>query len=342
MSAPLVLFVTEGGAEVGLGHVTRCLAIARAAAAEGARAAFLTTPDPRLTALLDGIPATVLSRQWPDDPTAAIATAGELAPDAIVVDSYKATADFLAALRRVAPPVVAVDDVADRALPVDVVVNGGVAAESLAYRRDGDAIFLLGARYALLDPAYADLPERPVPAAVTRVLITLGGGRNTASLAAAVGAADAVLTEATLDVVPGPFAGSGDVDAIRRAATRNRLTLHADRLGLRDLILGADVAVCGAGMTLYELSAAGTPAVTVCMAENQRPNAEAFARAGVAPMAGWGGDPGLGAAIAAALESLVAERDVRAEAAVRARRLVDGRGAIRVARHALEPARARR
>ena len=102
MSAPLVFFVTEGGAEVGLGHVTRCLAIARAAAAEGARAAFLTTPDPRLAALLDGIAATVLSRHWPTDPAAAIATAGEFAPDAIVVDSYKATADFLAALSRVA------------------------------------------------------------------------------------------------------------------------------------------------------------------------------------------------------------------------------------------------
>jgi spore coat polysaccharide biosynthesis predicted glycosyltransferase SpsG len=91
-------------------------------------------------------------------------------------------------------------------------------------------------------------------------------------------------------------------------------------------------------MTLYELAAAGTPAVTVCMADNQRPNAEGFARAGAAPAAGRAGEPGLAGAIEAALRRLAADPAARAEVAARARALVDGRGAIRVARRILRPA----
>ena len=333
-----VAFVTEGGAGVGLGHVSRCLAVARAALGEGARASFLVTPEPRIAALLAGVAAAVVEQSWPTDPAGALDALRALRPDAIVVDSYKAPPDFLAALRSVASPVVAVDDTAERPLPVDVVVNGGVGAAALAYRPAAGTVLLLGPRYALLDPCYADGPERRVSDRITRILVSLGGGLGGDDVAAAVRAADAVLEDGAVDVAAGPFsAGAGRLDAVARES-RNRVAIHRDRFGLRDLMLAADLAVSGAGMTLYELAATGTPAVTVCMADNQRPNAEAFARARAAPAAGRAGEPGLGGAIAAALRRLAADPAARAEVAARARALVDGRGAIRVARRILSPA----
>ncbi len=340
-AAAHVAFVTEGGADVGLGHVSRCMALARALLAEGARTSFLVAPEPRVAALLAGLPVAVVERPWPVDPAGALDALRALAPDAIVTDSYKASPDFLSALRTVASPVVAVDDIADRPLPVDVVVNGGVAAESLPYRRTLDTIFLLGPRFALLDPLYAEAPGRRAGSGVSRILVTLGGGLS-ADLPAAVAAADAVLDGGAVDVAAGPFSAEAhQLDAIARAA-RNRVVIHRDRLGLRELMLGADLAVTGAGMTLYELCAVGTPAVAVCMADNQRPNAEAFARAGAALAAGRAGEAGLGAAIEAALRRLIADPLARSQMAMRARRLVDGRGAIRVAGQILRPAVARR
>lgn len=337
MSGAHVVFVTEGGPDVGLGHVSRCLAIARAARAEGARVSFLVPPEPRVSALLRGIPAEVTAYAWPADAEGALEALRGLGPDAIVVDSYKATPALLGALRALASPVVAVDDTAERALPVDVVVNGSIAAESLPYARTAETTLLLGSRYAPLDPDYADLPERCPADRLGRVLVTLGGGLNTADVAAAVRAADAVLIDGVVEVAAWPFAaGTGALNDAARAA-RNRVVIHRDRFGLRDLMLAADLAVCGAGMTLYELAATGTPAITVCMADNQRPNADAFARAGAAPTAGRAGDPWLGAAVEAALRQL-APASVRAEVAARAHRLVDGRGAVRVAKWILAPA----
>src|SRR5262245_32045188 len=102
-----VAFITEGGGDVGLGHVSRCMALARALLAEGARASFLVAPEPRVAALLSGLPAAVVERPWPVDPSGALDALRALGPDAIVADSYKASPDFLSALRAVASPVVA-------------------------------------------------------------------------------------------------------------------------------------------------------------------------------------------------------------------------------------------
>ncbi len=188
------------------------------------------------------------------------------------------------------------------------------------------------------------MPDRPIGRTqdrLARVLVSLGGGLTTPDVLAVVRAADAVLVDGTVDVAAGSFAaGARELDALAHAA-RNRVVIHRDRFGLRELMLAADLAVCGAGMTLYELAATGTPAITVCMADNQRPNADAFARVGAAPTAGQAGDAGLEAAVEATLRTLVAPR-ARAEIAARARGLVDGRGAERVARWILEPAPLRR
>jgi spore coat polysaccharide biosynthesis predicted glycosyltransferase SpsG len=90
------------------------------------------------------------------------------------------------------------------------------------------------------------------------------------------------------------------------------------------------------------LAATATPAVVVCMADNQQPNAAAFERAGAALAAGDAGDAGLEAAVEAALRRLAGDAGARLEVATRARALVDGRGAARVAARLLSPTAARR
>src|SRR6266508_3298897 len=97
-----IAFVTEGGPDVGLGHLSRCVALARAAAADGARASFLVCEDAQVASLLRHVHAEVLRVPWQVDPARALRTLSGLAPDAIVVDSYAASSDFLASLRRVA------------------------------------------------------------------------------------------------------------------------------------------------------------------------------------------------------------------------------------------------
>jgi len=325
-----IVFLPGAGPEAGLGHVMRCLALARAAAAEGGRPSFVVS-DARATALLRAAGFEVVPAPWPADPAATRATLVALAPETIVVDSYDATADFLGALRTATAQVIAVDDLAHRALPVDVVVNGGLGAERLPYRPAVETLLLLGPRYALLDAAFEAPPTRTPAARIHRVLICLGGGRHLATTLDAMAGVEAALPGCAVDVIAGAFAA--DADELDSKAG-SRVTVHRDHLGLRDLMLGADVAVSGAGVTVHELSATGTPAVVIQMAGNQAPNAEAAERQGVALVAGAVDQPGLRRRLEDALRTLARDPALRSAMAERGRRLVDGQGARRVI-HAL-------
>lgn len=340
MPAARVAFVTEAGPEVGWGHLARCLALARAGAAIGARAFFVVEAGADALARLRAAGADAVGAPWRRTPARALETIRARGADVAVVDSYGAGAEVLAAIRSAAGRLVVVDDTADRPLTADVVVNGGLGAESLPYPRAAGTRLLLGPRYALLGPDFAASPDRPPRDRVVRVLVTLGGGTPGDAVLAAVEAVDRTLEDCAVDVAVGARGEPGRLERLARAA-RNAVTVHAVRPGLRDLMLAADLAVTGGGVTLLELAACATPAVVVRMADNQRPNVEAGVRGGVALPAGAAGDPDLGPRIEAALRRLVPDAGRRRAMGARARALVDGRGASRVVEALAEAAVAR-
>lgn len=333
---PHLALLPDSGPDVGLGHVSRCVALGTAAAALGARVSLLVAEDVRAAALVNAAGLETLAMAGGVNGAEAIERARQAEPDVVVVDSYRASPELFVALRTAAAEVVAVDDLADRPLPVDVVVNGGAAAETLPYRRLAGTRFLLGPPYALLDPRYAEAPRPRAADRVKRVLVSLGGGRHEAHLRLALAALEDVLDEGVdVDVAVGR---GTDVRLLAPArASRLRVTIHADAPGLRELIEAADLTVSGAGMTLYELCATATPTVMLCMADNQRPNFDAFERAGAALGAGAAGDAGLFASLRVAVGRFAADRALRAALGARGRALVDGQGAQRVARAITEP-----
>jgi len=330
VTASRIAFVTDGGPEIGLGHLGRCAALCRAAVAQGARVSFLLPEPARAKPFLRGVDVEILRSLWPIDPAGARAMLTTMRPNSIVVDSYAASPDFLDVLRDVAP-LVAVDDMADRPLPVDVVVNGGAGAETLPYDRRPGTTYLLGPRYALLDPVFAVTPSRTVTKRVRRVLVCLGGSRQTDVALTTMAAVDRALSGCVVDVAVGASGTTGwELDGAAREM-RNLTVIHRDRFGLRELMLRADVAVSGSGVTLLELAATSTPMVAVALADNQRPNFEAFTKADVALGAGIAGDQDLGDAIETAVKRLAEDSALRAAMGARGRALVDGGGACRVA-----------
>src|SRR5437899_332323 len=123
-------------------------------------------------------------------------------------------------------------------------------------------------------------------------------------LAPVVTAVRSALPSATIDLALGPLS---DDDA----GAQEAVTLHRGLRSLRGLMLQSDMAVTGGGMTVYECLAAGTPAIGVCLADNQRPNIDALSRAGLIVSA----EPSLEAAV----------RRLAPDSAVRRR--MSGRGA---------------
>ena len=310
MSAPLrAAFLAEAGPGVGLGHLRRCQALAAALGSRGAAVRFLVAG-----AAGGGTDAARLD--WTRDPALAVEALAAWRPHVAVVDSYGASPELFERVAALAPYAVAVDDLADRPLPVHLVVNGAWHATRLAYRARPDTVFLLGPEYALLAPAFVGAPRRSVRDDVRRVLVTLGGDPPADALAAVLHGVRRAAPAARIDVALGPFAPVPD-------ATGEGVRVCRGLDSLRPLMLEADLAVTGGGVTLYECLATGVPVIGVCLADNQRPNIDELGRAGLI----LSGEPSLEQAVG----RLADDPALRRSMSVRGRCDVDGRGAARVA-----------
>ncbi len=331
-----MLFRVDAGPGIGLGHLSRCLALATALDCLGVVPVFLTDGHRdvlrRVTAhgfeaeALDGVE---LGSEG--DLRLTLARAARHGCTAVVVDSYSAGEDYLESLATAGGLVVAIDDFAGHRFPCHLVVNGGAYAEHLDYEasRDG-ARFLLGPRYALLRHEFWDVPVRPAPGAVRNVLVTLGGGDPLNLLPRFLVLVDELPGDFAMTAVVGPFYESEEVEQAARVARRPvRLVRAPDTM--RDLMLEADLAVSAAGQTLYELAATGTPAVAMQAFENQAGNLLALAERGCVLVAGRAEDPGVLLAVREMVTALVGDREARAAMSAAGRRLVDGQGAKRVA-----------
>jgi UDP-2,4-diacetamido-2,4,6-trideoxy-beta-L-altropyranose hydrolase len=329
-----IAFRTTASKQIGFGHLRRCLTLAgelRRAGGAASSISFWIDSDPAAVAVAAaaGFDAHLISGSEPDA-TAARLEAGDVA--ALVVDSYAVAPASFSAWRRRVGALVAVDDLADRDLDVDMVVNGSPYAAQLRYRTAAGAQLLLGPRYALLRPHFRDLPAHHAAASVARVLVTLGGADPQSSTPAVVEAVQRALPEAALDVVVGPLFGPmPDLDR-QAAGDRARLRIHRDLDDLSALMSSVELAVSGGGQTLYELAATGVPTVALCLADNQEPNIAALA--GVSLLSA--GRLAESAAdrfrsVEEGCRQLAADPALRERMSDAGRSLIDGRGAARVA-----------
>ncbi len=317
----MVALRADAGAAVGLGHARRCLALAAAIAPWG-DCHLLLRGEPAAAARA-GVPMVAVGPGWSET----LGAARSLGASALVVDSYAVGAADLTAARAAGLVVVVIDDSGRFPIPADVVVNpaSGPTAPAMA---DGTA-YLLGPRFALLAPEFAQAAPRPGRADVGRILVALGGTARASLIGTVVRAVHEARPGAALDVVVGPVGDGRDLVAAAVDGI-DGVTLRPSPATLLPLMEAADLAVTAGGVTLLELAAAGVPAVAVSLAPNQDGNLEGFTARGAVLWAGRLGDGALADRIGAAVRGLgdPARRRAIAEAA---RALVDGAGAARVA-----------
>ena len=297
----------------------RCLALA-AAVSPWARARFFLHGSEPVAALVRkaGIECVLVG------PTAAdLARAlHDLDAHALVIDAYSVDPTAVSAVAY--RPLVVVDDSGRFPVAGDVVVN---AALGLRAPDASAARYLLGPAFALLDPTFAQSPHRSWNATLGRVLLTLGGATSAPATAALAAAVRAAVPGVMLEVVVGPVGDSADAveSALGGAAG---VVVHRAPVDLRPLMLASDLAVSGGGVTLLELAATATPTVAVAVAANQDANLRGLQRIDAIHHAGRLDEAD---AVRAAVAALAAEPARRRALGERARQVVDGGGAARVA-----------
>lgn len=316
-----ILFVCAAGPSIGGGHVMRSLTLARALERAGATCPFRASPE--VGAVLDAFA--------PDMARAAEDTGF----DAVVFDHYGLSADDHRALAK-GRPTLALDDLADRPLAADLVLDSGPARKAQDYAGliPGHAQLLLGPSYAPVRPAFAALREtalarRAQHPPVRRILVSLGLTDVGGITARMVGLLRPLIGEAVLDVVVG--GGAPSLPALRALAQRDpRLTLHVDAQDMPRLTLETDLAVGAGGSTTWERCVLALPTLALVLADNQVAAAEALAKAGVAPCLDVSA-PNFEADFTREVADLLANAERRAALSAASAGVCDGLGAERVA-----------
>lgn len=340
------LIRTHASSAVGLGHLRRCLSLASALRARGGEVLFgLNTSDVDASAIVASEGFGARSLALPDGATAAtdaqafVDNFADLLADGrpvdwVLVDHYGLDASWHSIVAdRMACRMAAIDDLADRPLSVDLLIDhnfvpppGHLPRYAPRMRREPLA-WLCGPRFALLGPAYPKRPPFTVAAEVRSIGIFLGGTDPAALSATALQACRQVARfEGPIEVVS--TSANPGLAALRQVVAQDaHACLSIDLPDLADFFARHDLQIGAGGGATWERCCIGVPTLTLCVASNQKAVIPGLQALGALVSTTDNSASGIGLALRALIDSPAQRQALSAGGQA----LVDGRGAERVA-----------
>lgn len=307
-----VVFRVDSSADIGTGHIVRCLTLADALRQSGYECQFVCRDHrggSKGLVARHGYPVALLPPadsdftipghagwlgvDWTQDANETSQLLSEIAPDWLIVDHYALDARWERTLRPYCRHLMVVDDLADRPHDCDLLLDQNLGRSVVDYAdfvRPG-ADILAGPQYALLRPEFersrSQSLSRRQSCSFDSLLVSMGGIDKDN------------FTEQVLDVIdrcslPPEF--HVRVIVGEHSPWRNRIQDRANQMRYRTdvlvnvsdmahLMADSDLAIGGAGTTAWERCCLGLPAIVMVLADNQKAGATALQDAGAAIVA---------------------------------------------------------
>lgn len=347
------LFRVDASAEIGTGHVMRCMTLAEVLKDHGVESHFACQDIPGnmietirangyAVHSLSGTESLASDQLRDAGQTLRIAT--DVCPDWLIVDSYALDATWHRVVRDSGNRLLVIDDLANRTIYSDVLLDQNLGHEAATYEglvQDGCRI-LAGPEYALLRSEFAELRAgslvRRESPRLEEILISMGGADAVNATCEILALLEASATDSIkrITVVMGARAvWLEDVKVL--AATMPVETEVAIAVNnMAERMAGADLAIGAGGGTSWERCCLGLPAIVVTVADNQRDVAINLDKAGAAVYAGEFEGGQWKANLVQALQELSENPDELKKMSDSAAAVTDGTGAGRVCRALLD------
>jgi UDP-2,4-diacetamido-2,4,6-trideoxy-beta-L-altropyranose hydrolase len=354
-----VVVRVDASIEMGMGHLMRCLSLARALADNGASVFFLLRSHAAgLTRLIEGeghsvrllpdpdgrpdVPAADgtahalwLPTTWQKDAEQTSEAIDRIGPvDWLIVDHYALDARWERTQRERVPRILAIDDLADRNHDCDILLDQNLVLEMEGRYRGrlpATSKALLGPSYALLRREFAEQRKslRERRGKVGRILVCFGGSDPDNETAKALVAIKSLSDRSlTVDVAIGltnPNAAS--IAGLCRELPEARLYRGAGNMA--ELMKCADLAIGAGGVMSWERCCLGLPTIAADIAANQIGALTALAEAGAVVYLGAAASVS-GEQLASSIRSLLGDATRTRKMGEIAWALVDGHGTSRV------------
>ncbi len=335
-----ILFRADASAEIGGGHIFRCLTLANVLNKQGWECIFavdkqtiLTIPD------INKSVCKVLVLEC-DEIDEAEFIAGKLinGVDVLVVDHYKRENDFEVKCRSWATSVFVIDDLANRKHDCDLLLDPTYNREQVSYLPyvPQQCNLLLGSHYSLIRPVFSELRKtslarRKLSKDRVRLLVTMGLTDPFNITSMIIDAIKESNLKLTIDVVLG--SGAPYLSEVQNALNGIKMPVNfyidTDEMDL--LMLEADIAIGAAGSTSWERCCLGVPTILIVTADNQLEIARQLSESGAAVLLGRY-DEITKKQIVDQLDHLSKNTSLLADLTKNSSRVTDGLGVFRVSK----------
>jgi len=333
----MYLIRADGNAKIGAGHLMRCMTIGGELGkllGDRERICFLCADEASgQLAREQGFRVCILGSggSWPEEGSDIYEKI-----NVILIDSYSVTDDYLREAGKYGH-VTLLDDMCARRFPVDRIINYNAFADKCRYEKlyEGtDTRLVIGSQYIPLRPQFLNL-DYTVREQVENVLITTGGGDsdNIAGRILERLTGSEISKKLNYHLIIGAYNPHYErMKALEH--TYPNVHIYHKVENMAGLMRECDLAVTAGGTTIYELAAVGVPFVCFSYAENQEALTEYVGKKEIALSAGaYHREPGETLErILGAVRELCRNRSRRNMCYEKEREMVDGMGAVRLAR----------
>lgn len=333
----------DADAQIGTGHVMRCLALAQAWQDKGGKVTFIShceSDSLRKRLLNEGMNLIDIENAYPEQcdlectlVNLSVISHQQPANCWLVIDGYHFDAAYQKRIKEAGYKILWIDDYGHAEhYYADLVLNQNISAdESFYLHREPYTQLLLGTRYVLLRREFEKWQDwqREVTDIAHKVLVTMGGADSdnlTLKVIQSLKHTDIPSFEAKIVVGP---ANPHLTILEREISDCSNLQLIKDASNMPDLMAWADLAVSAGGSTCGEMAFMGLPNIIMIFADNQAAVAAELHNHYVSINLGWHNNINA-VDIARALKKLMISDVQRKKMLHSGKNCVDGKGSNRI------------
>ncbi len=317
-----IFILTEGGRNIGFGHITRCMAVYQGFEEKKIYPHIIVNNfDESIDRLLRE--KNYSFSNWQKNSEFLAATIKN--SDVVFIDSYQASHDIYKEVSSLTKIPVFFDDTKRLNYPPGVILNGALSAELMGYPQKQNSRYLLGCRFTPIRKAFWSVPVKTIRENINDVLVTFGGFFQKTFVEGLMNSLLRGFPSFTYHVLIPQNSANNTFEK----NTNLKIYSDLDDYGIRELMLKCDICISGGGQTTYELAAAGVPAIGICFAENQLHNLNIWMEKGYIGYSGWYNSENIFSELANAVNSYIPYKE-RLRRSNEGKKLIDGKGVKRI------------
>lgn len=336
---PNILFIVQAGSNVGMGHVTRSLVLAQELSRIAlAKIFFWINREPISIARIKNFGFSVLGEGL--DSIRIFNSLMDHGVHAIVFDQPQEFYDISRKIRQRSENIymAALDYFNFQNADLDLIINLKNHNPHHCRPIYKNVRYYEGIQYGIIRREFDQYikKKKPIPATIKNVLVSFGGSdpkRNT--LRVIEGLKGCRLPEVCFHFVIGTHYRHREIVRRELAALQVQIKIHEDPSDIERLMFLADLGICGAGTTIMEMAAVGTPVLVIAQNPEEVSFANEFQKRGAAKVLGLA-EQVRSETIRQSINEVGVDRIGRARMSSAAKQMVDGRGRQRIARMILE------